>query len=62
MVSSAYDIGRTNASLWGRELSCHSSSSTAPSSKPTQDQWFTIYKDHITLKDYEIHDGMGLQL
>ncbi|KAL6199917.1 hypothetical protein ACLB2K_029699 [Fragaria x ananassa] len=23
-------------------------------------QKYTIYKDHITLKDYEIHDGMGL--
>lgn len=24
--------------------------------------WYTIYKDHITLEDYEIHDGMGLEL
>ena len=23
---------------------------------------YTIYKDHITLSDYEIHDGMGLEL
>jgi ubiquitin-like protein 5 len=23
---------------------------------------YTIYKDHITLEDYEIHDGMGLEL
>ncbi|KAK6943815.1 Ubiquitin-like domain [Dillenia turbinata] len=23
-------------------------------------KWYTIYKDHITLKDYEIHDGMGI--
>ncbi|KAG2395874.1 Ubiquitin-like protein [Vigna angularis] len=23
-------------------------------------KWYTIYKDHITLKDYEIHDGMGV--
>ncbi|KAL1353658.1 ubiquitin-like protein 5 [Arachis ipaensis] len=22
-------------------------------------EWYPIYKDHITLKDYEIHDGMG---
>ncbi|KAG6586024.1 Ubiquitin-like protein 5, partial [Cucurbita argyrosperma subsp. sororia] len=22
-------------------------------------KWYNIYKDHITLKDYEIHDGMG---
>ena len=21
-----------------------------------------VYKDHITLQDYEIHDGMGLEL
>jgi ubiquitin-like protein 5 len=25
-------------------------------------KWYTIYKDHITLSDYEIHDGMGLEL
>ncbi len=23
---------------------------------------YTVYKDHITLGDYEIHDGMGLEL
>ncbi|KAK8350249.1 hypothetical protein V6Z12_A06G197100 [Gossypium hirsutum] len=22
-------------------------------------KWYTVYKDHITLKDYEIHDGCG---
>ena len=25
-------------------------------------KWYTIYKDHITLQDYEIHDGMNLEL
>jgi len=25
-------------------------------------KWYNIYKDHITLRDYEIHDGMGLEL
>ena len=30
-------------------------------STPPQ-KWYTIYKDHITLADYEIHDGMGLEL
>ena len=25
-------------------------------------KWYTIYKDHITLEDYESHDGMGLEL
>lgn len=25
-------------------------------------KWYTIYKDHIQLDDYEIHDGMGLEL
>ncbi len=25
-------------------------------------KWYTIYKDHVTLSDYEIHDGMGLEL
>ena len=25
-------------------------------------KWYTVYKDHISLEDYEIHDGMGLEL
>ena len=25
-------------------------------------KWYTIYKDHISLIDYEIHDGMNLEL
>lgn len=25
-------------------------------------KYYTIYKDHITLQDYEIHDGMNLEL
>ena len=25
-------------------------------------KWYTVYKDHITLADYEIHDGMSLEL
>lgn len=25
-------------------------------------KWYTIYKDHITLADYEIGDGMNLEL
>ena len=25
-------------------------------------KYYTIYKDHITLADYEIHDGMGLEI
>ena len=25
-------------------------------------KWYTIYKDHITLADYEVADGMGLEL
>jgi len=25
-------------------------------------KWYTIYKDNVTLADYEIHDGMGLEL
>ena len=23
---------------------------------------YTIYKDHITLSDYEVHDGMSLEM
>jgi len=25
-------------------------------------KWYNIYKDHITLEDYEIHDGMSLEM
>ncbi|KAJ1345248.1 ubiquitin-like protein 5 [Batrachochytrium salamandrivorans] len=25
-------------------------------------KWYTVYKDHITLGDYEIHDGMSLEM
>jgi ubiquitin-like protein 5 len=25
-------------------------------------KWYNIYKDHITLQDYEIHDGSNLEL
>jgi ubiquitin-like protein 5 len=25
-------------------------------------KWYTIYKDHVSLGDYEIHDGMKLEL
>ena len=25
-------------------------------------KWYNVYKDHITLEDYEIHDGMGLEM
>lgn len=25
-------------------------------------KWYTIFKDHIMLQDYEIHDGMNLEL
>ena len=25
-------------------------------------KWYTIFKDHISLADYEIHDGMNLEL
>jgi len=25
-------------------------------------KWYTIFKDHITLGDYEVKDGMGLEL
>ena len=25
-------------------------------------KWYITYKDHITLADYEINDGMGLEL
>ena len=25
-------------------------------------KWYVVFKDHVTLRDYEIHDGMGLEL
>lgn len=25
-------------------------------------KWYTVFKDHITLSDYEIADGMSLEL
>jgi len=25
-------------------------------------KWYTSFKDHITLADYEIHDGMSLEM
>jgi ubiquitin-like protein 5 len=25
-------------------------------------KWYLIYKDHITLDDYEIHDGFNFEL
>ncbi|ORY00711.1 ubiquitin-like protein 5-like protein [Basidiobolus meristosporus CBS 931.73] len=25
-------------------------------------KWYNIFKDHITLEDYEIHDGMSIEL
>ena len=29
---------------------------------PSYASLFFQYKDHITLEDYEIHDGMGLEM
>lgn len=39
-----------------RASSCQSSHLLRPPAR------YTVYKDHITLEDYEIHDGMGLEL
>ena len=33
-----------------------------PHEKLVLKKWYTIYKDHITLADYEIHDGMSLEM
>ncbi|PIG89257.1 hypothetical protein AARAC_007472 [Aspergillus arachidicola] len=32
------------------------------STKITLKKWYTTYKDHITLSDYEINDGMTLEM
>ena len=34
----------------------------APPERIRLQKWTTIFKDHITLEDYEIHDNMGLEL
>jgi len=39
-----------------------SSSTGTDASKIQLKKWYTIYKDHITLSDYEIHDGMSLEM
>jgi len=31
-------------------------------SKITLRKWYRQYRDHITLADYEIHDGMSLEM
>jgi len=31
-------------------------------SKIVLKKWYTTYKDHITLGDYEINDGMSLEM
>ncbi|KAK2963154.1 putative ubiquitin family protein [Blattamonas nauphoetae] len=36
--------------------------SGTPPEKIRLQKWYTTYKDHITLADYEIHDGMGLEM
>ncbi|KAL7413511.1 ubiquitin-related domain-containing protein [Mrakia frigida] len=36
---------------------------TGTNSKKVQlKKWYTTFKDHITLADYEIHDGMSLEM
>ena len=25
-------------------------------------KWYNVFKDHISLEDYEIHDGMGIEM
>ncbi|KAB8206674.1 Ubiquitin-like protein 5 [Aspergillus parasiticus] len=30
--------------------------------KITLKKWYTVYKDHIALSDYEINDGMSLEM
>jgi ubiquitin-like protein 5 len=31
-------------------------------SKIRLQKWYNVYKDHITLEDYEIHDQMGIEM
>ena len=44
-----------------KKLVCAVTGNTRPEKLRIQ-KWSIVYKDHITLEDYEIHDGMGLEL
>lgn len=33
-----------------------------PASKIQLKKWYSVFKDHITLRDYEINDGMSLEM
>ena len=35
---------------------------TFRSEKIVLKKWYTTYKDHITLQDYEVHDGFNFEL
>ncbi|EOD30286.1 hypothetical protein EMIHUDRAFT_233126 [Emiliania huxleyi CCMP1516] len=47
--------------LTSPERAAHLPTGTRPEKLRIQ-KWYTVYKDHISLDDYEIHDGMGLEL
>jgi len=45
-----------------RFLCCSLSCTHIPITTTHRTRRYTIYKDHVTLADYEIHDGMNLEL
>ena len=58
----------TRAHCCARSLNATTHSRTPPHPAGTRPErirlqkWYTVFKDHITLEDYEIHDGIGLEL
>ena len=47
--------------IWDLKIVVAALTGTRPDRIRIQKQ-YVVYKDHITLRDYEIHDGMGLEL
>ena len=51
----------TTRRTFSLSLSLSETTTTTPTTKRIQ-KWYTIYKDHITLNDYEVKDGSNLEL
>ncbi len=55
------DLKKLVAAQTGNVFECLFMVGTRPEKIRIQ-KWYITYKDHITLADYEINDGMGLEL
>ena len=49
------------SNIFSLSLSETTTTTTTTTTKRIQ-KWYTIYKDHITLDDYEVKDGSNLEL